>query len=250
MLFDPDTPFVLDRATLRSKSKNTPYDLRRMQGRVLRHLGRRPRGLRAGRRMTLALTAVLAYLLGSIPFGVLITRALGLGDLRSIGSGNIGATNVLRTGNKGGRRRDAAARRRQGRRRGPRRPRPRRRGRGDAGRPRGLPRPSLPGLAAASAAARASRPSSGVTLALAWPAGLAACATWLATAFATRYSSLAALVAAATTPLWLVLFGPPGAVWLGVALAVLVFVRHRANISRLLAGTESKIGTKSNGDKS
>ena len=101
VLFDPDTPFVLDRATLRSKSKNTPYDLRRMQGRVLATWVAGRAGLRAGARMTLALTFLLAYLLGSIPFGVLITRALGLGDLRAIGSGNIGATNVLRTGNKG-----------------------------------------------------------------------------------------------------------------------------------------------------
>ena len=82
----------------------------------------------------------------------------------------------------------------------------------------------------------------GVMLALAWPAGLAACATWLAVAFATRYSSLAALVAAAATPLWLWAFGRPDAVWLGVALAALVFVRHHANIRRLLAGSEPRIG--------
>ncbi len=101
VLFDPDTPFVLDRANLRSKSKNTPYDLRRMQGRVLGTWVAGVRDLRCGDGMTLALTALLAYLCGSIPFGILVTRALGLGDLRSIGSGNIGATNVLRTGSKG-----------------------------------------------------------------------------------------------------------------------------------------------------
>ncbi len=84
----------------------------------------------------------------------------------------------------------------------------------------------------------------GVIIALAWPAGLAACATWLAVAFATRYSSLAALVAAAATPVWFWALGRPDAVWLGVALAVLVFIRHHANIRRLLDGSESKIGSK------
>jgi len=82
----------------------------------------------------------------------------------------------------------------------------------------------------------------GVTLALAWPAGLIACATWAATAAAARLSSLAALVAAATAPLWLALFGPPGAVWAGLAMAGLIFLRHRANIARLRAGTEPRIG--------
>ena len=101
VLFDPDTPFVLDRATLRSKSKNTPYDLRRMQGRVLAHLGRRRARSSRGRRHDPRPHLPPRLPLGSIPFGVLITRALGLGDLRAIGSGNIGATNVLRTGNKG-----------------------------------------------------------------------------------------------------------------------------------------------------
>lgn len=82
----------------------------------------------------------------------------------------------------------------------------------------------------------------GLALALAWPAGIAACLTWLATAKLFRISSLAALVAAATGPLWLGLFGPPGSVWLGLALAALVFVRHHANIRRLMDGTEPRIG--------
>ena len=151
--------------------------------------------------MTLALTFVLAYLLGSIPFGLVITRAFGLGDLRAIGSGNIGATNVLRTGNKGAAVATLVL---------------------DAGK----------GVATFL----------GTMLALAWPVGIAACLTWLATAFAFRRSSLAALVAAASTPLWLWIFGRPDAIWLGVALAVLVFVRHHANIRRLLDGTEPKIG--------
>jgi glycerol-3-phosphate acyltransferase PlsY len=84
----------------------------------------------------------------------------------------------------------------------------------------------------------------GVTLALAWPVGLIACATWLAVAFASRLSSLAALVAAATAPVWFALLGPRQAVLLSLALAALVFVRHRANIGRLIAGTEPRIGSK------
>ena len=82
----------------------------------------------------------------------------------------------------------------------------------------------------------------GTWLALAWPVGIAACLTWLATAAALRISSLAALVAAASTPLWLALLGPRPAIWLALALAALVFLRHRANIARLLAGEEPRIG--------
>lgn len=191
--------------------------------------------------MTLALTFLLAYLAGSIPFGVLITRAMGLGDLRAIGSGNIGATNVLRTGNKGAAAAtlllDAAK-----------------------GGVAVLIARALLGEEAALVAGlgaflghlfpvwlkfkggKGVATFLGIMLALAWPAGLAACATWLAVAFATRYSSLAALVAAASTPLWLWLFGRPDAIWLGIALAVLVFIRHHANIRRLLAGEEPRIG--------
>jgi glycerol-3-phosphate acyltransferase PlsY len=191
--------------------------------------------------MTLALTFVLAYLLGSIPFGVLVTRALGLGDLRTIGSGNIGATNVLRTGNKGA----AAATLLL-----------------DAGKGAVavLVARAIVGEQAALVAGFAAflghlfpvwlgfRGGKGVAtflgtmLALAWPVGIAACLTWLATAIVFRYSSLAALVAAAATPLWLLLLGRADAVWLGVALAILVFIRHHANIRRLLDGTEPKIG--------
>jgi glycerol-3-phosphate acyltransferase PlsY len=193
--------------------------------------------------MTLALTAVLAYLVGSIPFGVLITRAFGLGDLRAIGSGNIGATNVLRTGNKGA----AAATLLL-----------------DAG--KGAVAVLLARYFAGETAAMVAGLAAflghlfpiwlkfrggkgvatflGATLALAWPAGLAACATWLVVAFAFRFSSLAALVAAASTPFWLALFGRSDAVWLGLALAALVFVRHQANIRRLLEGTEPRIGSR------
>ncbi len=191
--------------------------------------------------MTIVLTFLLAYLVGSIPFGVLVTRALGLGDLRSIGSGNIGATNVLRTGNKGA----AAATLLL-----------------DAGKGAVavLAARALAGEEAAMVAGLAAflghlfpvwlkfrggkgvATFLGVTLALAWPAGLAACATWLAVAYATRFSSLAALAAAASVPVWLAVFGRMDAIWFGVALAALVWIRHHANIRRLLDGSEPKIG--------
>jgi len=191
--------------------------------------------------MTLLVTALCGYLLGSIPFGVLITRALGLGDLRSIGSGNIGATNVLRTGNKAA---AFATLLLDG-------------GKGAAA---VLIARAIAGEQAAMVAGFAAflghvfpvwlgfRGGKGVAtflgllLALAWPAGLAACATWLAVAFAFRYSSLAALAAAASAPVWLAIFGRTDAVWLGIALAVLVFVRHAANIRRLYDRTEPRIG--------
>lgn len=191
--------------------------------------------------MTLILAAIGGYLIGSIPFGVLIAQVMGLGDLRRIGSGNIGATNVLRTGNKGA----AAATLLLD---------------GGKGAVAVLLARALGGETAAMVAGLAAflghlfpvwlgfrggkgvATYLGVALALAWPAGIAACLTWLATAFAFRVSSLAALVAAATGPLWLAIWGPPGAVWLGLALAALVFVRHKANITRLLAGTEPRIG--------
>jgi len=191
--------------------------------------------------MTLALAAILAYLLGSIPFGVLITRALGLRDLRAIGSGNIGATNVLRTASKGA----AAATLLLD---------------GGKGAVAVLLARHLGGETAAMVAGLAAflghlfpvwlgfrggkgvATFLGVMLALAWPAGLAACATWLAAAFLFRFSSLAALLAAASAPVWLALFGRSDLVPLAIALAVLVFVRHHENIRRLLDGSEPRIG--------
>lgn len=187
--------------------------------------------------------AVLSYLLGSIPFGIVITRVLGLGDLRQIGSGNIGATNVLRTGNKPAALATLIL---------------------DAG--KGgiavLLARAVVGEDAAQIAAGASflghlfpvwlgfKGGKGVAtflgtlLALAWPVGIAACLTWLATAAVSRISSLSALVATASAPIWLVILGRPQMAALAVGLAVLVWLRHSANIARLRAGTEPKIGKK------
>ena len=191
----------------------------------------------------LMVVAALAYLLGSVPFGVVITRALGLGDLRNIGSGNIGATNVLRTGNKGAALAtlvlDAAkggiavliARYAVGE---------------DAA--------QLAGLAAFLGhlypvwlkfkGGKGVATFLGILLALAWPVGLAACATWAVAAAIWRISSLAALMAAAFSGLWLFVFDQGRMLALVFVLTVLVYVRHWANIQRLKAGTEPKIGAK------
>ena len=194
--------------------------------------------------LMLALVALGAYLLGSVPFGLVITRALGLGDLRQIGSGNIGATNVLRTGNKPAALATLLL---------------------DAG--KGGIAVLLAGcLTGAGDAAQLAGFAAflghlypvwlgfkggkgvatflGTLLALAWPIGLAACATWLVTAFISRISSLSALVAAAAVPLWMWAFGYGAMIGLGSVLALMVIWRHGANISRILAGTEPKIGKK------
>ncbi|GHE96699.1 glycerol-3-phosphate acyltransferase [Aliiroseovarius zhejiangensis] len=191
----------------------------------------------------LALVAVAGYLLGSVPFGIVMARLFGLGDLRQIGSGNIGATNVLRTGNK-----PAALLTLLG----------------DAGKGGAavLLARALVGEDAAQVAGFAAflghcfpvflgfKGGKGVAtwlgtmLALAWPIGLAACVTWLVVAVIFRFSSLAALAAAALSPLWALLLGLPAYVILSIALALLIFLRHRANIERLIAGEEPRIGRK------
>ena len=191
----------------------------------------------------LLLWALIGYMLGSIPFGLVLTRALGLGNLREIGSGNIGTTNVLRTGSKAA---AAATLILDG-------------GKGAAA---VLLARSLAGEDAAQLAGLAAflghcfpiwlkfkggkgvATFLGLMLALAWPVGIACCLTWVATAAVSRISSLSALVAALAAPLWAYVLGYPAAILLAVLLAAIVFWRHGANISRLLAGTEPRIGQK------
>ncbi|MEL6167086.1 MAG: glycerol-3-phosphate 1-O-acyltransferase PlsY [Pseudomonadota bacterium] len=189
----------------------------------------------------LAVVAMLAYLLGSIPFGIVVARSFGLGDLRSIGSGNIGATNVLRTGNKtaaaltllldGAKGALAVVL-----------------GRALVGEDAA----QLAGLAAflghlfpvwlGFKGGKGVATFLGVALAVAWPVGAAACLTWLGAAYASRMSSYAALVASGTTLVWAFLFGHVSAFVLFTLLAILIYVRHSANIARIKAGTEPKIG--------
>ena len=191
----------------------------------------------------LILWALIGYLLGSIPSGIIIARALGLGDLRSIGSGNIGATNVLRTGSKGAAAAtllmDAAkgaaavllARWITGE---------------DAAQLAGLMAfighcfPIWLGFRGGKGVAT----FLGLILALAWPVGLLCCAAWLATAALMRISSLSALVAACSAVLWMLLLGYWSMLLLGAVVAALILWRHRTNIARLRAGTEPKIGAK------
>ena len=195
------------------------------------------------------LAIVLGYLLGTIPFGLLITRAAGLGDVRKIGSGNIGATNVLRTG-----RRELAALTLIL----------------DAAKGFAavmLARYFWPGDAMYLAAiavfighcfpvwlgfkgGKGVATMIGVLLGLAWPVGLIFCAVWLVVAFGQRYSSLSALTAAATAPIfayvsWLMGWGPDGIKFAATTalLAAFLTFNHRANIGRLLQGTEPKIGS-------
>ncbi|PYE84750.1 glycerol-3-phosphate 1-O-acyltransferase PlsY [Pseudoroseicyclus aestuarii] len=191
--------------------------------------------------MTAALWAVIGYLLGSIPFGVILMIAAGKGDPRKSGSGNIGATNVARTG---GRSIGLATLLLDG-------------GKGALA---VLLARHFGGEAASYAAATAAflghcfpvwlrfRGGKGVAthlgllLALAWPVGLLACATWAAGFFATRISSLSALIAAALAPLWALLLGRPEIALLALILAVLIYIRHVSNIRRLLNGTEPRAG--------
>ncbi|MFN4191610.1 MAG: glycerol-3-phosphate 1-O-acyltransferase PlsY [Tabrizicola sp.] len=189
------------------------------------------------------LTAVLSYLLGAIPFGVVVTRMLGLGDLRRIGSGNIGATNVLRTGNKGA---ALATLLLDG-------------GKGafavliahwllaeDAAQMAGLAAflghlfPVWLGFRGGKGVAT----FLGVLLALNWLVGLAVCGTWLLTAVVTRTSSIAALVAAASSGLWILALTDGSLLVLALILTVLIYVRHGENLKRIKAGTEPRIGAK------
>ena len=191
----------------------------------------------------LLLWAALGYLLGSIPFGIVIARALGLGDLRQIGSGNIGATNVLRTGNKPAALATLIL---------------------DSG--KGAAAVLIARALAAEDAAQLAGLCAflghcfpvwlgfrggkgvatllGILLALNFLLGAATCLTWLVAAVIGRMSSAAALVCGAAAPALAALLGYPQGWVLSLVLAVLVWWTHRANIRRILTGTEPKIGQK------
>lgn len=195
----------------------------------------------------LSATAI-GYLLGSIPFGLIFTRMAGLGDIRDIGSGNIGATNALRTGNRwvaGGTFLCDA-------------------GKGAVAvliaqciAPDASAIAPMTMFAAAAAflghlypvwlgfkGGKGISTFIGINLALYWPVGLLFCATWLAVAAIFRYSSLAALIAAVLTPVYLALFGRFDLIPLSAILVALIYLAHRDNIARLMAGAESRIGSK------
>ncbi|MGE0736260.1 MAG: glycerol-3-phosphate 1-O-acyltransferase PlsY [Alphaproteobacteria bacterium] len=188
---------------------------------------------------------VFGYLLGSIPFGLILTRMAGLGDIRKVGSGNIGATNVLRTGNKGLAALtlvlDAA------------------KGAAAVLIARAYHSPDLAAIAALGAlfghlfpvwlkfnGGKGVATALGILLAAAWPVGLAACATWLLTALAFRFSSLAALIAMAMAPVYAWFLDTPLTASLAALIAVIVWLTHHANIARLVAGQEPKIGRTKN----
>lgn len=194
--------------------------------------------------MTLILWTIFGYLLGSVPFGIVITRALGLGDLRQIGSGNIGATNVLRTGNKpaalatllldSGKGAIAVLLARH-----------------FGGETAGILAGGAAFLGHCFPIWLGFRGGKGVAtflgtlIALHWPLGLIACAIWLLTALVSRISSLSALIAAALTPVFAWALGRNDLILVTSFMAALIFLRHHANIRRLLQGTEPRIGKKS-----
>ena len=192
--------------------------------------------------LTLVAALVFGYCLGSVPFGLILTRLAGLGDVRSIGSGNIGATNVLRTGNK----KLAAAT---------------------------LILDALKGTVAVLIASRYGPDAAigagfgafighlfpiwigfkggkgvatylGVLIGLVWPGALVFAAVWIVTALLTRYSSLAALIASIVVPIALYLQGNSTTAILFAIMTVIIIFKHKANITRLVNGTESKIGAK------
>ncbi len=193
--------------------------------------------------LLLILWAVLGYGIGSVAFGMIVARVMNLGNLRDIGSGNIGATNVLRTGSKkaaaltllldGGKGAVAVllARWMTGE---------------DAAQVAGLMAfighcfPIWLGFRGGKGVAT----FLGILLALIWPVGVACCLTWLVFAVISRISSMAAIAAAASSTIWMLFLGDGTTFLLGVILTVLVFLRHAANIQRLKAGTEPKIGQK------
>lgn len=194
----------------------------------------------------LIFAAIGGYGLGSIPFGLVLTRAAGLGDIRAIGSGNIGATNVLRTGRKG---LALATLLLDG-------------GKGAMAAIAALLLLGPDAMLVAGFAAvlghnfpvwlgfkggKGVATTLGTLMACSWPAGVACCVTWLVIAGLFRISSLSALVALASSPLYAWYFAGPETAVMAAGLAVLGFIRHHANIKRLLKGEEPRIGKKKTG---
>ena len=191
----------------------------------------------------LILWAAIGYLMGSIPFGMIIAKVMGLGNLRDIGSGNIGATNVLRTGNKAAAALTLIF---------------------DAGKGAAavLLARAMAGEDAVQFAALAAflghcfpvwlgfkggkgvATFLGLCLALDWGVGIACCITWLVAAAIWRISSLGALAAASLSTTWVMVLSDGSTFILGIVLTLLVYWRHAANISRIKAGTEPRIGSK------
>lgn len=189
---------------------------------------------------------VLGYLLGSIPFGLVLTRAAGLGDVRDIGSGNIGATNVLRTGNKGIAALTLLLDLLKG----------------TAAVLIGHAIGALGGVAILASlvagfaafightypvwlgfkGGKGVATYIGILLGLNWPGALAFCSVWLLVAILSRYSSLSAIAAAVVTPIWLLTVGDYATAILAALLSLLLIYKHRANIHRLVAGDEPRIG--------
>ena len=182
----------------------------------------------------------MSYLLGSIPFGFLLTRLAGYGDIRAIGSGNIGATNVLRTGDKklaaltllldGGKGSVAVL----------------------------IVQSLFPDVAPMAGLAalvghifpvwldfkggKGVATAVGILTALAWPVGLSVMGIWLLIAYASRFSSLASLLAIGLSPALVIFFGHSDWLWLSVSMLMLIVWKHAANIQRLIEGKEPKIG--------
>jgi glycerol-3-phosphate acyltransferase PlsY len=188
------------------------------------------------------IAVIVGYLAGSIPFGLLLTKRFGAGDLRAIGSGSIGATNVLRTGRKGLAASTVLL---------------------DGGKgavivllamSQSVELAAVAGFAAVIGhnfpvwlkfkGGKGVATSAGVLFAISWPVGVACAVTWLTVVLLTRYSSLGALAACALSPLWAWLLSNEVVLVLAVILAVLGVARHHANIRRLLRGEESRIGQK------
>jgi glycerol-3-phosphate acyltransferase PlsY len=187
----------------------------------------------------LVAAGILGYLLGSIPFGLLLTRVAGLGDIRRIGSGNIGATNVLRAGSKGLAALTLALDL----------------AKGTAAVLIAQSWGTEAGLAAAGCAVighmfpvwlgfrggKGAATALGVLIPLAWPVALAAALLWLATAIISHYSSLAALIAAIAGACLAALLADRMTAWMIAGIALLIILRHHENIRRLIAGTETRI---------